>query len=1739
MSGTIGGQVKVTLTLDDAGFSMKIREAGTQVKSLGSNLSSLGRMSETVETKLGTLGKNVSMSSANLKTLTSSAAALDKQFGSMRQSMNSFNASAEMASQNAGLLNGVVLKLAALLDGAAQNTNRAAAANRNLATSQTELNRATTATVNGLTAQERAVRNLGTGHEALARKIVLAAGLARNEHAKAAAAEIDANNKTLQARQRSLDAALKAEREFRERLAQERSKEQAMQWRVDSRRDTSTGRILSASSPTLAGYQRELQLQQQKVQSMQLGLSILGQEADRLRGNMATIREQNNALGQRIGVEGRIEAALIRQKQRADEYLRTQREQAAQRRQDLEMTRQQMEMVKGMAAIYAGSKVWQGEKSSVRLAGEFERTGVRAQAMGLTAQERSEFDTMVKIDSARTPGLTQNDAATARIAAMGGLASTNQRQINQTLPQAIDAAQNIQYITGEEGHESFENFIRNLYGVAEARQVQYDKEKTKDTFELVQKIMAATGNKIDIPDLETFLRRIGTDGASQISDQGIINTVALLDQMKVSGGGGGGGAGGVSTVGTMFKMLQAYAGGKTMSNEMVSQVAAAGLLNTDALTSAGEAQDQSLKKVMAEAKKAGFKNGELFKTDPVQAVREMMAAVLGTISNEVNRKKYFGDSDVNDPAAQRVALSRWATRNGTTTTASNLLVTLADPRMQERIDHQSDMIGKSSTIEELKELRSKTYEQQVKNFDAAMTNLKMTLGTSILPMMTSFFEWLSKIADKMQSFASENPMVSQIVMIGGAVTGAVLALAGFAKTIGIIGGVTGVLRALGTEAAGSSGKVGILTRTLSVIGSVALAPIRLVSLAITGIATALSGNLLSSLAALAGRFTAVAVAGNTLRAGLAAMAAPFAAMAGRVLALGARFTGLGATLTTVARVVGAAFLRMIPYVGWLYAAWELSGLILQFEVGFASIGEWMDHWMAQTLNKAETFAINLRNKFRFTDESKVEGQERLAQIKAEGEAEQKAFDEMRQKREKDKADAKAKKEKDEADQKAKTEAENKALEDLIAGKGFEHHTPTAAINTNNTPFELPDAPAPRAARDQFVRSLADVTKNAEITAMKISAAIRGTSDSLYEQARVEFFEKWRAGDFDPNHDANLRPFKNATGGLDWNAANASGEGPGKWIETRERMLQQEEQLKALTYANERVAAAREDANTAMERGLETTVKETREMAGLQRELARTEERLRNGTKEFTAWNAKKNEALFERARSDAANFTADFAEGDRTTRTNMIYNSKERIGAQFDQQAQKDKETFDLRTKTMKTYYDEARKYIQQLDIAETEKAARLTALDQEFNEARTKTEREYTEHVQVQANAREYAQRGAIAKMQQDWENSFDKMDEVAANWGNQFVDSLSTWLTGGSVSWREFLAGMLKDVLAMNLKQAFAKPMSSALEGVSDLIVGAFKRTPTGGATQGAAGAVGSAASAGAGGLLSSAGSMLSGAGRAVQGGFSSLAGSLGFDKLAAATKVTTESVAGLATDGAAEATKGLIKNAAQLGISTSAETSAAFTLQGFTMAVSAATTALISMAASSAGSGIGGLLGSIGGLAATAYGGYSGAATATSGVTSGTGTGFGLGQTLPTGGSVFGFANGGIMSNMGPLPLKAYEKGGIADGPQIALFGEGRYKEAYVPLPDGRSIPVTFTGDSAGGSDTSRASGGATVYSPVTISIAVTTAADGTTGETESSNGAGADQWKGAATRIKAIVREVLVQESRPQGLLDKRK
>ena len=111
----------------------------------------------------------------------------------------------------------------------------------------------------------------------------------------------------------------------------------------------------------------------------------------------------------------------------------------------------------------------------------------------------------------------------------------------------------------------------------------------------------------------------------------------------------------------------------------------------------------------------------------------------------------------------------------------------------------------------------------------------------------------------------------------------------------------------------------------------------------------------------------------------------------------------------------------------------------------------------------------------------------------------------------------------------------------------------------------------------------------------------------------------------------------------------------------------------------------------------------------------------------------------------------------------------------------------------------------------------------------------------------------------------------------------------------------------------------------------------------------------------------------------------------------------------------------------------------------------------------------------------------------------------------------ANGNVMTPYGAAPLNNYAAGGVATSPQLSVFGEGRKPEAYVPLQDGRSIPVTVAG--GGGGDTN---------------VSVQVFMDGKGGSRVESD-TSADRAGQLGDLIQAVVTSTIVKEKRQGGLL----
>jgi tape measure domain-containing protein len=110
---------------------------------------------------------------------------------------------------------------------------------------------------------------------------------------------------------------------------------------------------------------------------------------------------------------------------------------------------------------------------------------------------------------------------------------------------------------------------------------------------------------------------------------------------------------------------------------------------------------------------------------------------------------------------------------------------------------------------------------------------------------------------------------------------------------------------------------------------------------------------------------------------------------------------------------------------------------------------------------------------------------------------------------------------------------------------------------------------------------------------------------------------------------------------------------------------------------------------------------------------------------------------------------------------------------------------------------------------------------------------------------------------------------------------------------------------------------------------------------------------------------------------------------------------------------------------------------------------------------------------------------------------------------------YANGGIAYG----GFTAFANGGMVTGPTMGLVGEGRYNEAIVPLPDGKSIPVQLAGGD----------GGNQIVSNITVNVSNGQAQSNATGSNSSEMG----------RKIEGAVKQVIVGELRPGGLLASKK
>ncbi|MFT4064271.1 phage tail tape measure C-terminal domain-containing protein [Paraburkholderia sp.] len=1493
MSG-IGGEIKVVLTLDDNGFSLKTQRASEQSAALEASLKGLKSTASGAEAPMqdlaGTMQEVAQRMGDFAKTATSAGNAvnpLNKSVAAAAEAVAGFatglKEAADSAAQAEKSLEGVSSAAAPL----AKNAEQVAAAATNVATSFDK-------SVPALLRARTSWAETGASAASSAAQI-------NNASNSVAAAASKTTAALLQAPSAAMKAAL-ANQQFAA---------------AAGKAGTATGK--QATSATKAT---------QSNAALTKAITSLEATIGKLAGTVVQLVKANNNLAASTDKNTVATDALSRATQANTAVTAAQTSAMTAAGRNMSKVRGEAdaltESLKGMAAMWAALKIENGLKASVNDAAAMQQQRNAVEALNLPADQTQEFFNKA-FDLAKTNQfISQLDAVKSRLSAIQAVGENNVPVIDATLQTATRTANNLAQLGY--AHGDAQSTIRNLYGLTEMREQVGDADAMNRTFNLAQRISIGTGGKVNLQDMENVLRQLGPQ-AARLSDDGITNLMGVVDQFKVAGGEGG--SAGVSQVGTAFRMFQQYAQGKQLTDAAVQVLAGSGLLNTDAINFSG-----TPRQVRQQAKHAGFNDSALAISDPVQWLQQNYDKILAFTQKKQNQGKYYDGADINDPQAQANAIAKVLTTLGVTSTASKAMAVSMDPASAERLNAQRETINNSKGTDQLNAELMKQYSGEVEKFKANITDLGTMIGQSVLPQVTALISGINSLFDLFKRVGQENPMLVQFNTIAAAVTGVALTIAGFTKVAGITG-ISTVLRELGSV--------------------------------FVNFGTASSGAL----------------------------------------------TGLLGTIGAFAAGAGRVFLRLIPWVGLLITAWDLTKLIAGLEVGGHKVSDWFSHWLDDLMTRAQGFWDKFKSGFRETVAlagmglNPLSSQKDLEDRIKQGQDERAAIDARTQAA------------------LAKSASRFKFVStDQPAGTGAPMgfggsekktgHTPAVGNGSDNDDTAARIAAASerpkREFEDPLVKFREQIATKLQVDQGDLSALLTRQpkgADALRADALAEFTAKWQGGDFDKAHDPRNRQWEKADGSLDTSNADVQA-----IVNQMAQLKQVEEQKKAITFANERLASTENDLQEAMSNAADNgSAKQTREMTALERELARAEERLGTGTKAWDEWEARKNKALENRAGADLINFTSGFKSKDDQTLQSLLPFDSQRKTAAFDTQASKglaqyQKDMAELQQRTAAA-----------VDSATTPEAR--AAAQKEGLNLQLQAEQQFNQHLQVVAAERARLLRTPMDGLVESWNDTLKEMQDAEANWANSVIDSLMSFVKTGKANLGQLAESMALDVLKIKLQETFSQPLKQGLDaltsGINKLV---FPNAST------------------------AAGNSVAGnttANTAIQ------------TALGQATSIATKGLQTFTTQGVQQSTQAMGQQVAGLVTQGNTQAAATTSLGTLANAALAAAQALASVAGGSSGSGIGSAFGSLLGGATSSAGGYSFTMPSSSTI-SGSGSLFGVTAGM--------FANGGIMTSVGEVQLRKYANGGVANSPQLAIYGEGSMPEAYVPLPDGRTIPVTIS-------------------------------------------------------------------------------
>lgn len=578
---------------------------------------------------------------------------------------------------------------------------------------------------------------------------------------------------------------------------------------------------------------------------------------------------------------------------------------------------------KKMAELYGDLKIEEGLKASADSASRFEIQKLAVNAMGLSKNDQAQISAAIDklTDQVRT--LNPADALKTLMAVRQGNDGIEAKVVDATLPMAVKAVDVMQTLGNIQGDMADE--VTKLYGLADLRGQTTDPVAMLRTFDIVQRGVNATRGTVTSQDVDTVLRRQG-ELAHSLTDDGLAKVIGLIDQIKAMGDEAG--SKGVATMGAVLAMFQTYAAGKGNENAELKQFVDAGLLGTKGLDLSRDSAG-IMKRTQGDQQWSG---------DPVAAIHAMTAQILTFTKNgEKNRARFYHGKDTESDEAQRGAVSAYLQGLGMTQPAAQLFAATGVGDGYKHIETRANMTRSAPGIDQNDAQLAKTYAREMQEVNAELEKLKLSVGTAILPSIKEFMSVLGSVVTSARDFAENNPLATKLTALALVLPGIVLSFKGFMNMFGVVGTLGSLVSQL----------VGGFTGLGAAAGE-------------AGGAAATSGGLFAIFKAhLNNTWTSIAEGTSkhmpALNASVLGMAGAFNGGGSVVSRITLGMSAIGLATKSMAKIVGGAFLRMIPLLGELLIAWDFINLLVGIKIGGARIDAWFIGWGDRLL----TWALNL------------------------------------------------------------------------------------------------------------------------------------------------------------------------------------------------------------------------------------------------------------------------------------------------------------------------------------------------------------------------------------------------------------------------------------------------------------------------------------------------------------------------------------------------------------------------------------------------------------------------------------------------------------------------------------------------------------------------------------------------------------------------------------------------------------